>query len=902
MTVTVHDRDRIRTDKVPLSLNDILSGGTTGEVSSRPSSAAPTEATGVEEGSRPGTAASEGKGGKSGKKGKKDKGDKESPASKKKAGAKKKGSKQSAAAAAAAEEEERLQKEAEQAAAAQASAVEKKPSILAQVGVQRDTKDPHAEASFDLSDVLAGGRRITMRSAVKPVRVTRAPGQYIPPDRLAPGNFGACGTTCKVKFEFAIPVPRPIEPPPLPQEEVVEVEVEVEDSAPAKKTASRPPSSKTGKASKKVEKKPSKDTLPRGGKTPTPKAGKGKGKGKGKKGGKASAVEAVEEEPVDGDTDGTGDADKLSLPSIPKPNPRSVLNRPKVVKHRPFAVAIYIMQYGNTQILSDILTYAHGINSRSLTPPGGKRLSLKQLATYELQAEQASDPNLELITGVQVIDPDVRLLILEAPPVVMAEVVEHVASKQHCAGNQVKLLHNPEYGIQRREYAVFAPDLYKIKLRESLRAIHHKTEIYSRSQVSDLCYQCIIALHNIRKSDKMRDAYKHIPSGQQLLAMEKKYLGPLTPEDELTTRKEYDPSSVSSDHSADQSLLESEPPLTKHRDDIKIDVYNDRFLRHLRNRSMQPQKDFMAETLKKYPGTSRPREHEVPPLQDGLSEEIFIYSGQRLQYTERQKEKIRKEIEKDRDHYYTYSQKYTSLSYCPVNVEELKKEQELADRAKWLDQKGFVTLRQRSKMEELKPDNDLPSARKEELREPWVDPATVVNEKEQLHKQLSKSGKRFVTVLPHDRDFDQTNMHLHSIHLGGDASEQFLKEEAKRKQAEADAKIIVDPKFHLYYGVKKSNQVDRSKGLLHGPPRKSALAATHVPDAPRSIFIDEGEEWIEPIKRQLKMRDGDPSKFQGTATIIVDTQDRKRDEPVTRGQPITRISAAEKTGWRWGKE
>eukprot|EP00658_Telonema_sp_P-2_P016913 TRINITY_DN16550_c0_g1_i1.p1 TRINITY_DN16550_c0_g1~~TRINITY_DN16550_c0_g1_i1.p1 ORF type:complete len:204 (+),score=48.18 TRINITY_DN16550_c0_g1_i1:274-885(+) len=57
------------------------------------------------------------------------------------------------------------------------------------------------------------------------------------------------------------------------------------------------------------------------------------------------------------------------------------------------------------------------------------------------------------------------------------------------------------------------------------------------------------------------------------------------------------------------------------------------------------------------------------------AENVYPYSGQKLQYTELQKERIRQKAASDKDHHYTYSLTYLSGSLCPVNQEEIAQAQ-----------------------------------------------------------------------------------------------------------------------------------------------------------------------------------------------------------------------------------
>merc|ERR1719446_683297 len=68
---------------------------------------------------------------------------------------------------------------------------------------------------------------------------------------------------------------------------------------------------------------------------------------------------------------------------------------------------------------------------------------------------------------------------------------------------------------------------------------------------------------------------------------------------------------------------------------------------------------------------------------------VYVYSGQKMQYTEWQKELIRERAQKDPDNHYTYSLSYLSGSLCPVNAEQLAEDAERARKAKFITPGGF---------------------------------------------------------------------------------------------------------------------------------------------------------------------------------------------------------------------
>ena len=67
-----------------------------------------------------------------------------------------------------------------------------------------------------------------------------------------------------------------------------------------------------------------------------------------------------------------------------------------------------------------------------------------------------------------------------------------------------------------------------------------------------------------------------------------------------------------------------------------------------------------------------------------------MYSGQRRQYLEWQKEAMRKKLCRTKNTTFTYSADYQSLSMCMVNEEEIDVQEKMEAKSRWTTQSGFV--------------------------------------------------------------------------------------------------------------------------------------------------------------------------------------------------------------------
>ena len=126
----------------------------------------------------------------------------------------------------------------------------------------------------------------------------------------------------------------------------------------------------------------------------------------------------------------------------------------------------------------------------------------------------------------------------------------------------------------------------------------------------------------------------------------------------------------------------------------------------------------------------------VPPLpQDRWWERtgnVFVYSGQKLQYTELQKEMIRERAAKDKDNHYTYSQTYLSGSLCPVNEADIAQQELTLSKSAMMSDGGFVYPAPKENIEFVRHPLQVSAARVEDLKQPYEPPQGMEKSKREV--------------------------------------------------------------------------------------------------------------------------------------------------------------------------
>jgi len=487
-----------------------------------------------------------------------------------------------------------------------------------------------------------------------------------------------------------------------------------------------------------------------------------------------------------------------------------------------------------------------------------------ELRTLRLTEEQKADPHLDLLTGFACLEGWRRVMVVEGlRDRGLQAVVEAVPNRlARRNGADYKLLYNPSVRFANRLYGDFGPTLKQIKMKQSLQEIASRPELYSTSGMAggDVLtgIEAPKLLVDMTMAEKMKALHQASswPTPGQLVNFEILYGGYVS-DGEL----EADPSLDQVAHADARKQLKASasfPDLTQtvtlpsEAKTIKmvetvemlgaarapaaravaakrapLDMTNaahkEAEMRRsasapdMIKRNIATLKEMSDSNVKLNNVIGKKRSRETPFL-DG--KEVFIYSSQRLNCAEQQKDWMRKHMEKDwKTKLYTHSLTHEAMSFdisgkCPPGVREWESSvpnNSYAnlpgdDRPPW---RGLD--RARPKEDFRKPPRDIDVAQQEELRQPFVD-------NEWHHLAMGQERRRPVEVhrtfdpnrVPHhrtttDRPFDPAlcpsaskefgpKSSFESVFYFGRRPGEGLQEEAIANAAEeqraADAKVL----------------------------------------------------------------------------------------------------------------
>ncbi|GMH93870.1 hypothetical protein TL16_g12744 [Triparma laevis f. inornata] len=552
--------------------------------------------------------------------------------------------------------------------------------------------------------------------------------------------------------------------------------------------------------------------------------------------------------------------------------------------YRPFTRAVYTFEYGNVGLLQSLNKAIEGVNSKNLDMIGS-------LMTYELteeEIERAEGGDLNIICGFTVLDDDCRMIFIEGT-------VEGM------------VLSNPEIRFKKRLYTSFNVDLKKVRLREPLPMLTSMPSIYNRAKVSEECFEALQRLGEIRHSNRMSEAnvLQMFPNAAMVTSIESKYGESISMEDILGVKPKK---KIRSWERVDEGpVVEEEVVEDKKKEIVRLkgptDDKNPEFDAYLKTRTS---KDFLAEQgeLLKMAQAEADVLREERIAQDALEDpDRYMYSTQRLAYTEIKKAQMRDRLSKEKNCTFTYSQDYTSQTVSMVDAERLKHVLEDENKAKWKTKGGFCYPAPR-KASEYAIHPDKPSqSRIDILSEEWTEnemhPENVKREIKLKPGQpdfntVPSNGKMIFggfeapkytrdyesrnigssVTLPRGKEINDMNpAFFNSVHLNGEA--QAAEEEALRKKAEDEwrSKIVVDSLDFLVGGfVQKDvpDQLDRVSDILDGKALKKSLlivrnarlpSGKKVPLRPPPYSIFSGEMYEDPKDFTEDLRPNDPTTY-----------------------------------------
>ena len=317
------------------------------------------------------------------------------------------------------------------------------------------------------------------------------------------------------------------------------------------------------------------------------------------------------------------------------------------------------------------------------------------LMTYELTEEEvtkANDGELNIICGFTVLDDDCRMIFIEGTVAGINQVMEEVPRSQ-ANDWSFRVLSNPEIRFKERLYTGFNVDLKKVRLREPLPMLTSMPSIYNRAKVSEECFESLQRLGEIRHSNRMSEAnmLQMFPSAAMVTSIESKYGESISMEDILGVKPKKKIRSW--ERKEECPVVEEVAVEEKKKEIVRLkgptDDKNPEFDKYLKTRKnkdfLAEQDEFLKKAMAKADITREKRRAE--DAKEDLDR--YMYSTQKLAYTEIKKAELRDRLSKEKNCTFTYSQDYTSQTVSMVDAERLKHVLEEENKKKWKTKRGF---------------------------------------------------------------------------------------------------------------------------------------------------------------------------------------------------------------------
>ena len=384
----------------------------------------------------------------------------------------------------------------------------------------------------------------------------------------------------------------------------------------------------------------------------------------------------------------------------------------------------------------------------------------KSIGTVVLTEEQQADANLDIITGVQLIDGEFRIFVLEGlikctgytdsqgvftadasasneeeadsrsqsktpvssknakspspedeeeQPVytekdgAMIELLNALPRlNPNGSGDGTRIYWHPDLTFSTRLYGDFHADIRKVRLREPLRALLGRQEIAIQPKYEPSLNAMVRLFTMLRGTRSMKQVREMggFPVPDMIVQMYKKFGAALTVSDieGLVKLSLSEKLGADAELSAEEVLQAAQGLPGRPRRKAPTDSKNEPYQEFMHIRAEAGATDFVhanKETVAKMSeqaGLKGLRKFRAPA--DWVSGDLFQYGCQSLNFTDLHKAVVRERLKLDYGKvHYTYSKDFLSGAFVLQEPEDAKREEAAANKAKWLTQDGFRTIK-----------------------------------------------------------------------------------------------------------------------------------------------------------------------------------------------------------------
>ena len=482
---------------------------------------------------------------------------------------------------------------------------------------------------------------------------------------------------------------------------------------------------------------------------------------------------------------------------------------------------------------------------------------------------------------------------------------------------------------------------FRIRVRDKLKKLARKPELYNRKQVEELTFSAVDSVMSLRRAPDLLSTktFSLYPSAEALNNLELLYGEAIsiadldgTAAEALRKQKkaslvpvnmaEADPLAVHTIEIVDPNLMDQDlnnslrTARKKKYDDQRCaptDSRNEEFEKYLVQRNdPRNQKDFLEDNRELRRQAWERMLLKKSELDKDLSAtltaafgkdpshcKVYMYSQQKLNYTEHAVEELRKTLAKVKEASFTYNKDFNSQTMS--TLVQLNRPD---PKAEWLTPSGFQYPKPKSTKDLILHPKKPSQARIEDLQEPYDNSflPTIQQDQELLKLERGYStrfrpeGKYFLNLEApvYDHDFqlklvgDKSKLprgvlvegenvnkdFFRSVHLGGDDALQIMEAAIAKEKSDWLDKMVVDHTDFKVGGFKvrdKPIMVDRIKDILKDEPKTKALVALRTMKSvtsgrdmsygPTPIGIMTREEYIPNALSKALVRTKDETRF-----------------------------------------
>ena len=530
-----------------------------------------------------------------------------------------------------------------------------------------------------------------------------------------------------------------------------------------------------------------------------------------------------------------------------KPKPKAELQR-----------IVTLIRYADTPVLHALLAVVKAANDA---------IGMGSASAWESYKESARE-DLDLVTGVHLVDGECRLFFFEglaatAPddpsPNAMGRLAKLLERRKPNSGTAFTLM-DSSITFSERLYNTFEMPTKLIKLRQPIPALLLRPDVYRYLRVAEGTQKALLCLGCLLGSQTLRTAYKAsaFPYWEHLLQLEKKFGGVQLVADREGVMLDDDDEDELFDPMAETGAA----PVKKQRHrpaarKAPTDGDNEAWFKSLEARALMQPIDYLAKNIAELPQPPPPAPlpqwylDAIPKLEGPA----YIYSGQRLNQQEQQKELLRQaliKLHKEKNIQMTYNKEFLWADSVGDREPPKPKREQIpnmkpdAHLAPWDIKQPIIHNKDgtTSSFRILQPSD----YRSEELKEPW-------DEEELLRSQrpIQPPGPLPPGAMHHSRrwdpnpcpnDFLDEDIHerMRSV-FSGMTEEQI----AAEKLAAVDGavktwrdKLVVDDPV-LRINLRSSDyvsQVEKLSSVLDDRPVKKALKSLYKGKTPLKLAAE----------------------------------------------------------------